>query len=208
MGADTKDYYERMRVYYGRRAAEYDDAYLGTGAYSGRDWPGFEEELDEVRALLEGLPPARVLDIGCGTGFMTRHLRGEVVGLDQSEETLEIARRRVAGAAFARGDALNLPYPADSFDRVFTGNFYGLLLPPERRAFLTEARRVAPELLVFETSLAAKRKYGEGFQERVLSDGSRHSVYRKYFSAEDLARELGDVRVLFKGDHFVLTSSG
>lgn len=204
-----EDYYGRMRAYYERRAAEYDDAYLGTGAYSGRDWPGFEEELEGVRTLLERLPPTTVLDVGCGTGFLTRHLRGEVVGLDQSEGVLEIARRRVPGAAFVLGEALDLPFPGGSFGRVFSGNFYGVLLLPERRAFLAEARRVGTELVVLETSLAAKREYGaEGFQERVLSDGSRHSIYRKYFSAEELAKEVGDVRVLFAGEHFVLVSSG
>lgn len=202
-----ESYYERMRDYYERRASEYDDAYLGAGAYSGRYWPGFEEELDRVRAILERLPPVRVLDAGCGTGFITQHLRGEVVGLDQSEGMLEIARERVPGATFVRGDALRMPFPADSFDRVFAGNLYGVLLPPERRAFRNEARRVASQLVVFETSLAAKREYGEGYQERVLSDGSRHSVYRKYFSVEDLAGELGRVRALFSGDHFVLVSS-
>ncbi len=199
-----EDYYGRMRAYYERRAAEYDDAYLGTGAHSGRDWPGFEEELDQVRTLLERFPPTTVLDAGCGTGFLTRHLRGEVVGVDQSEGVLEIARQSVPGAAFVRGDALHLAFPDGSFGRVFAGNFYGVLLPPERRSFLAEARRVGTELVILETSLAAKREYGEGFQERFLSDGSRHSIYRKYFSAEDLTRELGEARVLFDGEHFVL----
>lgn len=204
----AENYYGRMKAYYERRAGEYDDAYLGTGAYSGRDWPGFEEELGEVARLLEALPPTRVLDAGCGTGFLTRHLRGEVVGLDQSEGVLAVARRRVPTATFVRGDALGTPFPDGSFGRVFTGNFYGLLLPPERRDFLAEARRVGAELVVLETSLAARREYGEGFQERALSDGSRHAIYRKYFSTKDLSRELGETRVLFSGDHFVLVSSG
>lgn len=204
---DAERYYQGMQDYYDRRAAEYDDAYLGTGDYSGRDWPGFEEELDEVRAILDGLPHARVLDVGCGTGFMTRHLKGDVVGLDQSEAMLRIARERIPSATFVRGDALGMPFPDKSFDRVFAGNFYGLLLPPERRMFIAEAKRVGSELMVFETSLAAKRAYGEGWQERTLSDGSRHRIYRKYFAAEDLVRELGGVSILFAGDHFVLVSS-
>jgi hypothetical protein len=49
------DYFEHMKEYYERRAEEYDDAYLGTGAYSGRTRPGFEEELAQVTALIEGL---------------------------------------------------------------------------------------------------------------------------------------------------------
>jgi len=137
------DYLERMKEYYERRAAEYDGAYLGTGAYSGRDRPGFGEELARVVTLVEGLPPARVLDVGCGTGFMTRHLKGEVVGLDQSAAMLRIAQGRVPGASFVRGDALSLPFPDGAFGRAFVGNLLGVLPPPERAALVREARRVA-----------------------------------------------------------------
>lgn len=59
-----------MRDYYERRAAEY-DAYLRRGAYSGHDLPGFERELAKVVVLVESLPPAKVLDVGCGTGVIT-----------------------------------------------------------------------------------------------------------------------------------------
>jgi ubiquinone/menaquinone biosynthesis C-methylase UbiE len=200
------DYHERMKEYYEQRAAEYDDAYLGTGAYSGRNWPGFEEELDEVRTILEGLSPARVLDVGCGTGFITQHLKGEVVGLDQSAAMLEIARGRVPQATFVRGDALNLPFPDGAFDRTFVGNLLGVLLPPERAALVEEARRVASELVVFETSAALVEK-AEHWQERTLSDGSRYEIYRRYFTAEDLAEEIGGGRILFDGDHFVMVAS-
>ena len=31
---------------------------------------------------------ARTLDVACGTGFLTRHLRGELTALDQSEAML------------------------------------------------------------------------------------------------------------------------
>ena len=40
---------------------------------------------------------------------------------------LEIARERVPAAAFVPGDALPLPFADDTFERVFTGHFYGHL---------------------------------------------------------------------------------
>jgi ubiquinone/menaquinone biosynthesis C-methylase UbiE len=199
------DYLERMKEYYERRAAEYDDAYLGTGAYYGRDRPGFGEELARVVTLVGGLPPARVLDVGCGTGFMTRHLKGEVVGLDQSAAMLRIARRRVPGATFVRGDALSLPFPDGAFGRAFVGNLLGVLPPPERAALVREARRVASELVVFETSDALTGE-AEQWQERALSDASRYRIYRRYFAAGDIVEEIGGGRVLFDGDHFVLVA--
>ena len=200
------EYLERMKEYYERRAAEYDDAYLGTGAYSGRDRPGFGEELARVVTLVGDLPPARVLDVGCGTGFMTRHLKGEVVGLDQSAAMLGIARGRIPRATFVRGDALGLPFPDGAFGRAFVGNLPGVLTPPERAALVREARRVASELVVFETSDALAGE-AEQWQERTLSDASRHRIYRRYFAAGDLVEEIGGGRVLFDGDHFVLVAS-
>jgi hypothetical protein len=33
--------------------------------------------------------------VACGTAFLTRHLRGEVVGLDQSPAMVEVASARL-----------------------------------------------------------------------------------------------------------------
>ncbi len=151
---------------------------------------------------LSGMPSAKTLDVGCGTGFLTRLLPGEITGLDQSGAMIEIARRRVPDATFVVGDALELPFADLSFERVFSSNLYGLLREPERASFLSEARRVASELVIGEPTLRfSPDGYPEGFEERVLSDGSRHEIYRRYFEAEGLAKELGG-RVLFAGEWF------
>jgi ubiquinone/menaquinone biosynthesis C-methylase UbiE len=130
--------------------------------------------------------------------FITRHLRGEVVGLDQSEVMLEIERERVPNATFVRGDA--------SFDRVFCANLYGLLHAPERSMLLREAKRVAPELLVLETAVTLVGR-SEAWEERPLLDGSRHKIYRRYFTAGRLAEELGGGKVLFAGKWFVMVEA-
>jgi len=191
-----------VKAYYDRRAPEYDDWWLGTGLHADRDRPGWEEEVEALLGALAALPPARTLDVACGTGFLTRHLPGEVVGLDQSGSMLEIARARVPDAVFVRGDAIELPFPDKAFERVFTGHFYGHLEEAERQRFLAEARRVASELVVVDSALREEVEPVE-VQERVLKDGSRWEVYKRYFTAEGLARELGGGRVVHAGRWFV-----
>ncbi len=195
-----------MKAYYDRRAPEYDEWYLGAGRFAGRDRPGWNEELEALRRTLEALPPARTLDVACGTGFLTRHLPGEIVGLDQSEAMLEEARLQAPNATYARGDGLSLPFEDGSFERVFTGHFYGHLEEPAREAFLREARRVAPEVLVVDASIQ-QGGTAEEWQERILNDGTRWEVYKRYFAPDDLAAELGGGSTVFAGRWFVAVRS-
>ena len=191
-----------MRAYYDARAGEYDDWWLGDGLFADQDRPGWEDEVDELIAVVAALPPARVLDVACGTGFLTAHLAGEVVGLDQSTEMLAIASSRIAPRRVICGEGVPLPFHDGEFERVFTSHFYGHLQEPERSLFLEEAARVGEELVVVD---AALREGGaaQEWQERVLGDGSRHRIYKRYFDAGELAAELGGGRVLHAGRWFV-----
>jgi demethylmenaquinone methyltransferase/2-methoxy-6-polyprenyl-1,4-benzoquinol methylase len=191
-----------VKAYYDRRAPEYDDWYIGSGRFAERDRPGWDEEIDALRRTLEALPPAKTLDVACGTGFLTRHLPGEVVGLDQSDSMLEQARRQAPKATYLSADALSLPFEDASFERVFTGHFYGHLEQPAREAFLAEARRVARELLVVDSAIQ-QSGVEEEWQERILNDGTRWEVYKRYFAPETLAAELGGGSTVFAGRWFV-----
>ena len=191
-----------MKAYYERRAREYDDWYLGRGRFAERDRPGWDEEVDELRRALQALPPARTLDVACGTGFLTRHLPGAIVGLDQSESMLALARARVPEATFVRVDALPLPFPGDSFERIFTSFFYGHLGEEDRLDFLSQARHVAGELVVVDSALNEEHEPVE-WQERVLKDGSTWQVYKRFFTAAVLAEELGGGETLCESRWFV-----
>ena len=147
--------------------------------------------------------PAKTLDVACGTGFLTRHLPGQIVGLDQSKRMLEEAHKQAPSITSVQGDGLALPFVDDSFDRVFTGHFYGHLEPAERERFLTEARRVAPELVVVDAS-RAHSEVDEQMSQRVLNDGSTWEVFKRYFTGAGLAAELGGGEVLFEGEYFVV----
>lgn len=198
-----ESYRETLRRYYDRRAAEYDDAYLETSPLTD---DRARLELCALERAIAGLPPGEVLDVGCGTGFLTRHLTGHLVCLDRSGAMLEIARERVPHGRFVQSDALALPFPDASFDRVFAANLYGLLPgPEERRTFLGEARRVADELVLVETA-PLPGVAAEGWQQRTLSDGSRHEIYRRYLTASALATEL-NARPILSGSRFVMVTA-
>jgi len=187
-----------MKEYYDLRAPYYDDWWIGAA----RDRPGWQEELTEALASVASLPPARTLDVACGTGYVTEHLRGEVVGLDQSTHMLTEARRRLPQGEFVQGDALSLPFPDGASERIFTSYFYCHLVEEERVRFLAEARRVAPELVVLGS------RHGEDepaarWEDRPLKDGSSWPVFKRVFDPDALAAEL-DGDVLHAGRWFVV----
>ena len=97
-------------------------------------------------------------------------------------------------------DALDLPFADGAFDRVLAGHFYGHLEPEEREAFLREAGRVGDEVVVVDSADEDR----EEWQERKLNDGSRHRVYKRWFSPAGLSGELGGGDVLHAGRWFVV----
>ena len=191
--------------YYRRRAAEYDEWYEGTGRFAERDRPGWSAEVGRLVELVRGLPVARTLDVACGSGYLSRHLRGFVVGLDQSPAMARLTADRLRSGGALVADALALPFADGTFDRVLTGHFYGHLPPDEAEPFLAEARRVGRELVVIDSAYRPGVE-PEQWQERVLNDGSRHRVYKRYLTADQLATEIGG-QALFSGDWFVAVVS-
>jgi demethylmenaquinone methyltransferase / 2-methoxy-6-polyprenyl-1,4-benzoquinol methylase len=77
-----------------------------------------------VARALDGLePPARILDVGAGTGriaeaIATRHPTWQVVAADF---TLPMLLRAPRSVGLAAADALRLPFAAEQFDAVVSG---------------------------------------------------------------------------------------
>lgn len=115
----------------------------------------------EKTAVLEALGPVEdrsVLDIATGTGrfsLLLAEMGADVVGVDISRAMLEQAEEKRRGAnlagmlSFFRGDASNLPFADNSFDVVVAMRFFHLVDDAAR--FLKELKRVASEMVIFDT---------------------------------------------------------
>jgi hypothetical protein len=85
---------------------------------------------------------------------------------------------------------------------LFAGHLYGLLLPDEGEVLLTEARRVAREVLILDAGRPEGVRAAE-WQERTLEDGKPYRIFRRHFAARLLASEIGG-NVIFDGNFYVL----
>ena len=93
----------------------------------------------------------RILDLGCGTATLTllikqTHPETQVTGLDGDSKALEIARDKVVRSGLAvtlkEGMAFNLPYPDNSFDRIFSSLLFHHLTREAKERTLKEVYRV------------------------------------------------------------------
>lgn len=108
---------------------------------------------EHFRAALKVGPRDHVLDIGCGAGQSTREVariavRGSVVGVDVSEEMLDVARRRSAAdglrnVVFERADAQVQAFPAAHFD-LCVSRFGVMFFADPIAAFTNIARAMRP----------------------------------------------------------------
>lgn len=146
----------------------------------------------------------RVLDVGCGTGVVTRDVarrvgaRGTVVGVDPSGALLAVARRRTrleesgAQPKFRRGDGLALPFASASFDVALAVTVL-LHVPGSDRVLEEMARVVRPGgyVAVLDQDLGT---FALDVPDRALTrrivDGHAERFYADPWSGRTLARRL------------------
>ncbi|MGN1273408.1 MAG: class I SAM-dependent methyltransferase [Thermoguttaceae bacterium] len=132
--------YERLsREHFDRQAPEYDQRdtwyYSREGKISCRD----------VARRLNNSRYSRLLDVGCGTGYLFELLQpaeiSEWVGIDISPRMIEMARaKNIPGAEFLVGPANHLPFTEASFDVVVCSQSFHHY--PYQREAMNEVWRV------------------------------------------------------------------
>src|SRR5436190_18356049 len=125
---------EVIRRHWDARAGTFDEG-VGHGLVSDeqrRAW------LDLLSRLV-GEPPLRVLDVGCGTGFLALRFAelGDVVtGIDLSPRMIDRARGKADQVGqdidFRAGDASTLDFADETYDVVAARHVIWTLPDPER----------------------------------------------------------------------------
>jgi ubiquinone/menaquinone biosynthesis C-methylase UbiE len=113
----------------------------------------YRPEQDAVLRALQRIRPGSVLDVGCGTGQLTRRIKRllpdtRVVGCDFSPGMLRRAARRGDEFALVRSDALALPFSGESFDAIVTTEAFPWF-PDQPAACREFARVLTPGGFVF-----------------------------------------------------------
>lgn len=78
-----------------------------------------------IKKLLAPKKSDKILDVGCGTGYMLRFITpkgGNGTGLDISKHAIKRAKTSYPTLSFDVGDATRLPYKDKQFDKIYSFN--------------------------------------------------------------------------------------
>ncbi len=203
------------RQFYDRIAPVYDQVFVE-----------HEQHADRMVELLQSdlagqADTTRVLDIGCGTGLLSRKLgdRGfDVTGLDISFESLRLLQQSAANVHAVHADGARLPFTADAFQAVVSLGSWRHF--PDPRAVMTEiARILRPDgLLVigyFPPSLGGAIHQGRGVWRKMMTRLYQGVIRRLgYVDRTDLSLEpqtinlasnyFAEVRTVTSGEYWHL----
>jgi SAM-dependent methyltransferase len=203
------DWPDSLVDYYDARAPYYDEVYAGPAP----SWVG--ELTDAMRSTLAG---RHVLEVACGTGLWTRRLAdaaSTVTAVDAAPGMLAAARRAVAAhpnVTVRSGDAYRLDGIEATFDGGLAMQWWSHVPYARHAEFLTGWHaRLAPGSPVFlgdnqlnppwDELLLRPPGQRDTYEPRELPDGSRYTIVKNYFTADELRAVLapyaagGDVQV-------------
>jgi SAM-dependent methyltransferase len=208
-------------AYYDGRADEYDAVYVGKNPAI--DKPAlYSTDVREIARLVSRFDAGSVIDIGCGTGYWLKYYgrnASQILLVDESVNMLTQCRNRVRELdMIERCDFMPVNFlTAELGERRFDGAVIGFVLshtnPDEEVLFFQQLDAILTQhaqILIVDSawsSIRAQYRNKEGLQERTLGDGRAFSIYKRYFTLDELTAlmrryEFG-VTSSYTGDVFV-----
>jgi SAM-dependent methyltransferase len=124
-------------------------------------------EFSLLQSLLRPAPGARLLDVGCGTGWFSRRFTGhglQVTGIDPDPAALAVARSQGGEVSWMEASATALPFADNSFD--YSTAVTSLCFINEVQQAVQEMWRVSRHGMVLgllnRRSLLNRQKHGRG----------------------------------------------
>ncbi|MEZ4705702.1 MAG: methyltransferase domain-containing protein [Caldilineaceae bacterium] len=185
MTANHSAIQEQINSYWNWRGASYDSQ------------PGHGDRIDtaEHTAWVETLtrllppPPATLLDVGAGTGFLSfiaAEIGHQVTGIDLAEGMLAVAREQAATVAnppnFQSGDAIAPDFPPQSFEVVMSRHVLWTLRDPEA-AFRNWWQLLKPGGRI----VAIDSFWFDPEQPQAMDDSDVRTQWNRYYGAETQA---------------------
>lgn len=137
------------------------------------------------RKVLEKKRDGSVLDIGVGTGNLSRYFLKafDVTGVDQSKEMLFKAKRKFPNLKLRVGEFLKLPFGNQSFDFIVSSYAFHHLTSEEKEHALIEMMRVLNDegMIVIADMMFLNKKSKEYFCSK-LSSREVESVEDEFYT--------------------------
>jgi ubiquinone/menaquinone biosynthesis C-methylase UbiE len=154
----------RGRDYYGRYEKMYDRSLM--------EIPSFK--------LLSDLAHGKILDVGCGVGYLST-LFPDYVGVDSSKEALALAKKRTR-REYIVSDAMNLPFHTSTFDSCISYDSIEHMKSIDRA--VSEMKRVSNKVVLSYVDFNSYYRFFAYDKSHVNIPASKEitSLLAKYFT--------------------------
>lgn len=131
---------EEIKYYY-REIENYDWTHI-TDNFVGLETFFHRYRLKKIKYLIDkyNFREGKCLDLGCGTGLITRYLPKDSIGMDINPRNLEKAKKYAPYINFIEGDIEQTPFKNEMFDNIICTEVIEHLFEPQKTIF--EIKRI------------------------------------------------------------------
>lgn len=136
-------------------------------------------ELKYFLELIDKKQNEKLLELGCSSGFLTKHL-GKVTAIDTSENMLEIAHSKNPLSTCISADMFAMPFKSSSFDKIVTMRVWNHLNEHDLKKAIRESKRVLKlnGLLIFDAEEKSMLRRIIGFFYQRITRVTGFKIYQ------------------------------